>query len=309
MAQASCLLRRIASLKLFCPNCAVHRRIFSTTLICTLFLHSASAQFNPSFLQNNSYWGDGKAEFNIYDAQIVRDGQPRPCEALHVLVREAFDSKKFVKSNDAKRPETIAVLKMNQILHVPTGLTVAQQMLTSFWRIDDARLWKFSLTSNDGLGNTYKEAHRAGEQFSYEFRTYWDGMTDGKEDITLPTNGVFYDELPLRVRLIDFSKSKGEFAIQLAPTIINSRKDDIGFKPANVSFTCAAHSIDVTLRSDVGTDHFVLDREFPFLLREWRAADGSRFKLKRSLKVVLENYTKAGDRERALADPMLQHPD
>ena len=34
----------------------------------------AFAQFTPALLQNNSYWGDGKAEFNIYDAQIVRYG-------------------------------------------------------------------------------------------------------------------------------------------------------------------------------------------------------------------------------------------
>ncbi len=278
-------------------------------VIALLFVRSASAQFDLSLLQNNSYWGDGKAEFNIYDAQIVREGQPRPSEALHILVREPFDPKQFVKSSDAKRPETIAVLKMNQILHVPTGLTAAQQMLTSFWQVDDGRLWKFSLTSNDGVGNTYKEARRAGEQFTCEFRTYGDGMAEGKENIALPANGFFYDELPLRVRLIDFSKPSGEFEIQLAPTIIKPRKDDILFKTAKVSFTSTARAIDVTVRSDTGTDHFVLDRDFPFLLREWTAADGSHFKLKRSLRVAYENYTRPGDRERALADPMLQHRD
>ena len=46
-----------------------------------------------------------------------------------------------------------------------------------------------------------------------------------------------------------------------------------------------------------------------FFSDEWTAADGSHLKLKRSLKVAYENYTKAGDRERALADPMLRHPD
>ena len=285
------------------------QRILLSAVVCVVFLRAASAQFSPSFLQNNSYWGDGKAEFNIYDAQIVRDGQPRPSEALHILTREPFDSKQFVRSNDPKRPETIAVLKLNQVLHVPTGLSVLQQMHTSFWRVDDARFWKFSLTSSDSVGNTYKEARRTGDQFAYEFRTYWDGIADGKENIVLPAGGIFYDELPLRVRLIDFSKPSGEFEIQLAPTVINAKKDNIIFKPAKVSFTSTARTIDVTLRSDAGTDRFILDRDFPFLLREWTAADGSHFKLKRSLKVAYENYTKAGDRERALADPMLRHPD
>jgi hypothetical protein len=284
-------------------------RILLSAVVCVVFLRAASAQFSPSFLQNNSYWGDGKAEFNIYDAQIVRDGQPRPSEALHVLTREPFDSKQFVRSNDPKRPETIAVLKLNQVLHVPTGLSVLQQMHTSFWRVDDARFWKFTLTSSDSVGNTYKEARRTGDQFAYEFRTYWDGIADGKENIVLPAGGIFYDELPLRVRLIDFSKPNGEFEIQLAPTIINAKKDNIAFKTAKVSFTSTARAIDVSLRSDAGTDRFILDRDFPFLLREWTAADGSHLKLKRSLKVAYENYTKAGDRERALADPMLRHPD
>jgi hypothetical protein len=278
-------------------------------VIALLSVPSAFAQFSPSFLQNNSYWGDGKAEFNIYDAQIVRNGQPRPSEALHILVREPFDPKQFVKSDDAKRSETIAVLKLNQILHVPTGLSVSQQMHTCFWGINDARLWKFSLTSNDGVGNTYKEARRSGEQLTYEFRTYWDGMADGKENIMVPANGIFYDELPLRVRLIDFSKPSSEFEIPLAPTTITSKKGNIVFKTAKVSFTSTARAIDVTLRSDAGTDHFILDRDFPLLLREWTAADGSHFKLKRSLKVAYENYNKVGDRERALADPMLRHPD
>jgi hypothetical protein len=225
------------------------------------------------------------------------------------LTREPFDSKQFVRSNDPKRPETIAVLKLNQVLHVPTGLSVLQQMHTSFWRVDDARFWKFSLTSSDSVGNTYKEARRTGDQFAYEFRTYWDGIADGKENIVLPAGGIFYDELPLRVRLIDFSRPNGEFEIQLAPTIINAKKDNIAFKAAKISFTSTARAIDVSLRSDSGTDRFILDRDFPFLLREWTAADGSHLKLKRSLKVAYENYTKAGDRERALADPMLRHPD
>jgi hypothetical protein len=53
----------------------------------------------------------------------------------------------------------------------------------------------------------------------------------------------------------------------------------------------------------------VLDRDGPHLLREWTAADGSRLKMKRNLKVDYWNYSKNGDRERALANPMLRQPD
>jgi hypothetical protein len=270
---------------------------------------SVTAQFVPEFLQNESYWGDGKAEFDFYDAQIVREGQPRPCEVLHVLVREPFDPKQFVKPDDWRKPGMTAVLKLNQIFHVPTGLYVCQQMHSNFWRVNDARLIKFSLTSNDSCGNSFKEARRSDDQFAYTFHTYWDGMADGNENVALPANGFFYDELPLRVRTIDFSKPSGQFDVDLAGSTINSKKDVIIFKPAKVNFKTSERTIDVNVEHVGGMDHFVLDRQFPFLLREWRAADGNRLKLKNSLKVDYWNYSKPGDRERALQDPMLRHPD
>jgi hypothetical protein len=85
---------------------------------------NAFAQFTPALLQNSSYWDGGKAEFNIYGAEIVRYGVPRPCEVLHILVREPFDPKQLVKPDNPNQPSAIPVLKMNQILHVPTGLYV-----------------------------------------------------------------------------------------------------------------------------------------------------------------------------------------
>jgi hypothetical protein len=282
-----------------------------SVICCAIFFSAriAAAQFTPALLQNNSYWGDGKAEFNIYDAQIAREGVPRQCEVLHILVREPFDPKQFVKPEGSPRPDTIAVLKLNQILHVPTGLYVYQQMHSNFWRVDNARLLKFSLTSNDSCGNTYKEARRAGDQFSYEYRTYWDGMADGKESIAPPPNGCFYDELPWLVRTLDFSKATGDFEVQLAATVINSKKDNVAFKSAKISFKSTERSIDVVVEHAGGVDKFVLDRDGPHLLREWTAADGSHLKMKRNLKVDYWNYHKPGDRERALANPMLRQPD
>jgi hypothetical protein len=280
------------------------------SLSCLLLgVSHALAQFSPTFLQNNSYWGDGKAEFNIYEAQIARYGIPRACEVVHILVREPFDPKQLVKPDDPNQPDAIPVLKLNQILHVPTGLYVYQQMHSNFWRVDNAQLLKFSFTSNDSCGNTFKEGRREGDRLAYEYHTYWDGMADGKENVTVPPNGYFYDELPWLVRTIDFSKPSTQFEVQLAGTTINSKKDSFAFKPAKISFKSTEREIDVAVEHAGGADHFILDRDFPNLLRAWNAADGSRLKMKRSLKVAYWNYNKPGDRERALADPMLRHPD
>jgi hypothetical protein len=278
-------------------------------LLCLLLLASpVFGQFSPALLQNNSYWADGKAEFNIYDAQIARYGVPRPCEVLHILVREPMDLKHFVKPENPN-PEAVQVLKLNQILHVPTGLYVYQQMHSNFWRVDNAQLLKFSMTSNDSCGNTYKEARRETDRFAYEYHTYWDGMAGGKENVAIPANGYFYDELPWLVRTIDFQKAAAPFEVQLGGTIINSKKDSFVFKTAKISFKSSEREIDVAVEHAGGTDHFILDPDFPNLLRQWNGADGSHLKMKRSLKVAYWNYNKPGDREKALADPMLRHPD
>ena len=198
---------------------------------------------------------------------------------------------------------------MNQILHVPTGLYVYQQMHSNFWRADNGRLVKFSLTSNDSCGNTYKEARRGGEIFHYQWHTYWDGMADGRENVTLPPNGYFYDELPLRVRTIDFSKPTGDFEIQLAPSIISSKKDSSSGSRAKMHFESTDRAIYVTVAHDGGTDRFMLDRDFPYLLRTWKAADGSQLRLEAQPESRLLELSRCGDRKRALLDRRLEHPD
>ena len=283
-------------------------RICCLALAC-LTVSVAHAQFTPALIQNDSYWNDGKAEFSIYGAEIARYGIPRACEVLHILVREPFDPKQLVKPEEPKRAGAFPVLKLNQILNVPTGLYVYQQMHSNFWRVDNAQLLKFSLTSNDSCGNTYKEGRRADGHFTYEYRTYWDGMAGGQEKVAIPANGYFYDELPWLVRTIDFSNPGKNFEVQLAGSTINSKKDSFEFKPATVSFTRAERFIDVTLQHAGGTERFKLDSQFPHLLREWNAADGSKLKMKRNLKVDYWNYNQPGDRERALNNPMLRLPD
>lgn len=275
-----------------------------------VLVRAAPAQFTPALIQNASYWNDGKAEFNIYDARIMRYGQPRQTEVLHILVREPFDLKQYVKPDNWQRPGVIQVLKLNQVLHIPTGLYVYQQMHSNFWRADNGRLAKFSLTSNDSCGNTYKEARRYGNTFAYQWHTYWDGMGEGRSKVRIPPDGFFYDELPLRVRTIDFqSQPSGDFQIELAPTVISSKKEKVVWQPAQVHYESTDRAIYVTIQHPAGTDRFMLGRDFPFLLWKWDMADGSHLALKRSLKIDYWNYHGLGDRKRALLSRSVEHPD
>ena len=270
----------------------------------------ARAQFGSRWLQDEKYWGDGKAEFNIYDAQEVRYGQPRASEVIHILVREPFSKRDLVKAEPASKAGTYPVLKLNQILHVPTGVYVYQQMHSAFWRADSGALVKATLTSNDSCGNTYKEfralagpAAWFGGGWRYEWRTYWEGASAGEETVRAPKDAVFYDELPMRVRTIDFGAAQTPFEIQLAPSVIRSKKDDVKFAPASVAWSRAGHDLVVKVTAGKLTDEFLLDGEAPHRLREWRMSDGGKLTLRRSLKIDYWNYNKPGDLERALGGP------
>jgi hypothetical protein len=110
------------------------------------------------------------------------------------------------------------------------------------------------------------------------------------------------------VRTIDFTKPPIEFEISLAPSI--TEKDEaLTFTSAKVSWKPAEKSVEVAVQQGSKSHHFVLDRDFPFLLREWMMPDGSKLRMKRGLKADYWNYGRNGDRERALKNPMLQHPD
>ena len=282
-----------------------------TRLLCAALLSTAAAraQFTSAWLHDDAYWGDGKAEFNTYDARQVRYGQPRESEVLHILVREPFADRELVKAEPGTRGGTYPVIKLNQILHIPTGLYVYQQMHSAFWRADTGALVKATLTSNDSCGNTYKEFRAlpglraiAGRAWRYEWRTYWEGMSAGDSTVRAASSAVFYDELPLRVRTLDFT-ADGTAEFPLAPSIIRSKKDDVTFATARVKWTRSAAAILVEIVHPAGTDRFTLDPARPHLLREWQQADGGLLKLKRSLKIDYWNYNQPGGKERALAQP------
>lgn len=281
------------------------KRVF-LFLVFSFALAQSKAQFRPDFLANESYWGDGKAEFDFYDAPLMRDGQPRQCELLMIFTREKTDPQTFVRITDSKRTGAINAIRMNQIWTAPIGMFVEQGSLTGLWRTDGS-LAQLMLIAADSFGNSTKKVESQTASSSSVLHLVSDSYRDGTANrtITPPPNAVFYDELALRVRTIDWKQKP--FEIQLSAPLHNA--GTVEFKPAKISWSAAERSIQVNVQHAGGQDTFRIDPDFPFLLREWQLADGSKLKLKRSLKADYWNYSKNGDRERALKNPMLQHPD
>jgi hypothetical protein len=267
----------------------------------------SSAQFTPGILVNDSYWSDGKAEFDIYDGELMRGGEWRHCEVLHIFRRERLDPKTLARVDDPKRGDGINAVRMQQIWTAPIGLFVEQASLTALWRLDSRSLAELNFIATDSLGNVAKrlELRTGGDtpMWNLVSDTHGSGTT-----IISPSNAFFADELPLRVRTIDFTKKPAEFEMQLADSL-TANSETLTFKPAKVSWKPAEKSIEIVVQQGNSANHFVLDRDFPFLLREWTMPDGSKLKMKRGLKADYWNYSKNGDRERALKNAMLQHPD
>jgi hypothetical protein len=269
------------------------------------------AQFSDDWIQNERYWNSGKAEFNIYEASMARYDALHPAEVIHILVREPFDPRQGVKPEGTPGQNAITVLKFNQIVRIQTGVYVYQQMHSNFWDVAKGDLLKFTLTSNDSCGNTFKLGRRetiaapdaATREWRYEYHTYWDGMAEGNEKLAIPAGAVFYDELPMRVRTIDFRNAPLEFSILLAGSVVNSKRDSINFQPATVRTAPVENGKRVvTVTHSAGTDRFTVGEAFPHLLWKWEMADGSRLNLKRSLKIDYWNHHNPGDLERVLQD-------
>ena len=270
------------------------------------------AQFSPLLLQNRSYWGEGKSEIDFYDADIVRDGQHLHNELLFILTPGFIDPVTLAPVLQRRATECEPVIRMKQSLTVPRGLLLEQRSIDAFWFMEPLRLGQLSFVGTDGIGNISRIVRPKPaptppvwllNEESYQ------GLSQYAPILSPNSTFIFYDELPLRVRTIDFSKENGEFDIQMAGTVVEKPPVTYGFKPTKIAFQRGDRQIEVQVKHDTGSDRFVLDANFPFLLREWKMANGDAWKMKNSLRADYTKYNKAGDRERALKEPMLRHPD
>jgi hypothetical protein len=265
--------------------------LFSLTGIHSV---AATSPFTQTLLEDESIWGDGKAEYNIYDATLLRYRIPRASEVRHILVKESFSAKALVKTDNWRSDGTYNVLKLNQIIRIPTGSYRYDQMHSSFWKIDNGDLLKFSLSSIDSCGNTYKQGRRIPNGFHYQAFTYWEGMDEVDSKTDLPADTLFYDELPWKLRTLDW-KEGSTFTTPLAPSVINSKANPITTSSAEFTITSSGKSRLVTVTHTQGTDTFLFAKESPYRLVKWTMWDGGELILRSSVRIPYWNLNKPGD--------------
>jgi len=286
--------------------------MFSIAVAVSLFAQRAFSQFVPVLLENRSYWGDGKSEIDFYQAEFMRDAEAHQCEVLTIFT-PTFVEPNTVSPVDGGKPSgAVPAIRMIQTATIPRGLTSELRGVDALWRMDSMSMARLGFSGEDVLGNIAKTL-RENRQPTGPSWTFSSDSYVGKVDASPVTLGtkptIGYDELPLRLRTLDFSKRSGDVEVDLVPTLASAAKELGEIKPAKISWKVEDRMIRVEVQHASGKDQLTLDSNFPFLLREWTAWDGMHWKMKNSIRADYRKYLRNGDRERAWKDPMLRHPD
>ncbi|MGH9444027.1 MAG: hypothetical protein ACRD16_17320 [Thermoanaerobaculia bacterium] len=269
----------------------MRKTLGSIVLLALAAAARADEPFDTSLLRNR-LWDDGKAEYNVYRAEEVREGFARRTEVVHIVVKEPFNPRLRVK---ADAPTGIEVLKMNQVINVPAGVYAFHQMHSSFWDRATGALLKFSMSSNDSCGNTFKLGWLDGESLRLTYHTYWDGEGDGVLEQKLPAGVLFEDELPFKLRTLRRTPESADYRIVLYPSVIGSRLGHPQPRPATIAVTSSGNERRIEVRSDSGIERFVFDRAFPYTLKSWTRPDGSSLTLRRAQRLDYWNHGRPGD--------------
>ncbi len=249
----------------------------------------------PRSFGEDATWDDGKAELSIYDAEEIVEGERRNFEATSIVVAEHFDAAQMVKK-EQYAPGCVPLLKCNWFLSIPTGVYRYQQMASLFLRRSDLLVMKAAFSSQEWCGMTFAEWRR--DRPGLVTHSYWDGEADVSHELgLLAENVLFYEQLPLWVRGREPQRPRTEPITLIQKRLGTSKCPPPKKVAAAIWFDGAkteggAERLIVRLLVDKHEDTFLLAPEFPHVLQEWRRADGTVWKLRKTTRLDYWKYSK-----------------
>jgi hypothetical protein len=250
---------------------------------------------------DSAYWDSGKAEFQVYDASLSKYGTDRPATVKLILVKEPFDVERLVKTLSAEG--AVDVVKMNWIQHIPTGIYDYCQTASIFFERATGRILKYTMSSQDGCGNTFMEYRRREERHLFRYHSYFDDQGDS---VAVLEDGefTFYDALPVvlrfrlteaadyRLKIMDPLLSNQAVPLTIREGLVRNRPEanrEVGGKTYRRVVLCEV------LRGEK-RDLFVFEADYPHRLLEWTQADGGSMRLDQSHFLYYWLHTKPEDR-------------
>jgi hypothetical protein len=264
---------------------------------CLLGLSGASK--GEAFFEN-AYWNSGKAEFQVYEATVKKYDVNRKATVKLIMVKEPFDPVRLVKTG--REEDSVNMVKLNMIQQIPTGIYDYFQMASIFFERSTGRILKYTMTSQDGCGNTFMEYRRREGKHLFHYHSYFDDQGD-LETILEDGELTFYDSLPvvLRFRLTQ----AGEYRLNIMDSLISNKwipltireglvrnRSEEGRKVGGKTYPRVFIS---EVRRGEQKDLLVFEAEYPYRLLEWRKADGDKMMLNQSHFLYYWRYTEPND--------------
>ncbi len=273
------------------PKCAL---ILLCLSLAPVEVNAAELPVKTDFLTAD-YFDQGKAEVNIYDATLMKYGQPREATVTQIWVKEPWDAKQGIKWGGQGSGD-FDVIKLNHVVSYPTGMYRYEQMWSGFWKRGSAELLKFSLSHHEACGNTFKQARLSNNTAEYVHFSYFENEGDGREELLISPGAIFYDELPLKLRLLANTGLEESVTMPLFPTVIHPKAGPMKPSPATIRQVRRDNrEVEFEVKHAGGIDTFVYETKTPFKLLRWNFPDGGKLSLRKSLFTDYWNKNQPGD--------------
>ncbi len=274
------------------------KNILITILVCLIFagcknsksvneknkLDSIS-QLNPllnSEWAKNKFWDDGKAEVAQYKAKRIIYKKERDFEYTMVTVSEVFNKEFLTKTDDYSRKDNFDVMKVNFIARIETD-NYPYHFLTSYFtfRNNPEYVFKFTNSSQEWCGNTFKEILKSSKGYTINYHSYWDGEGSGNK--TINDNVWLEDQLFLTLRTLKFNEVK-EFKHKVLESQISSKIGKLIVFDANFTISNSdsiiinnqnytTYKVKINLDSEK-VNEYVFTKEYPNYLVSYNSWDG-----------------------------------
>ena len=273
--------------------------IYTGALIGYLLGLSGTSKGEAFF--ENAYWDSGKAEFQVYETSVKKYDVNRDATVKLIMVKEPFDPIRHVKTGPEE--DSVNVIKLNMIQQIPTGIYDYYQMASIFFERSTGRILKYTMSSQDGCGNTFMEYRRREGKHLFHYHSYFDDQGDS-ETILEDGEFTFYDSLPvvLRFRLTQ----AGEYRLNIMDSLISNKwipltiREGLVRNRSEEARKVGGKTYPRVFISEVRRggqkDLLVFEAQYPYNLLEWRKADGDEMILNQSHSLYYWLYTQPNDR-------------
>lgn len=251
-------------------------------------------------------WFDGKAELSGYEALVPRYGELRRAELVTIYVTEPLDRRTWIKDDDAKEPDRVTVLKLNESLKFLTGLYPYSVLTSVFAPVDDWQGERFSpvklsLSAQEWCGHVFCALWPGKEGFLLHVDSYFASEGERTETLPAPEGALYEDALLIQLRELDGPfAGGGDWSGALIPALWRIRRAHQPAKavPATIKRTSEGEETRFVLDAGDYRRTFLVEKAPPRRVLAWTSSDGEAVKLAKTERLAYWKMNAPGNEAR-----------